>query len=72
MLQVEMKPYKEYGVVNKKGVLFILMRDKDNQLYKLISITPDTQSRKYTPIKSLTKDYKMFEPTQSDLALFVR
>ena len=72
MLQVEMKPYKEYGVVNKKGVLFILMRDKDNQLYKLISITPDTQSHKYTPIKSLTKDYKMFEPTPSDLALFVR
>lgn len=72
MLQIEMKPYKEYGVVNKKGVLFVLMRDKNNQLYKLVSITPDTQSRKYTPIKSLTKDCKMFEPTQSDLALFVR
>ena len=72
MLQVEMKPYKEYSVVNKKGVLFILMRDKDNQLYKLVSITPDMQSRKYVPIKNLTKDYKMETPTNADLQLFVR
>lgn len=72
MLQVEMKPYKEYGVINKKGVLFILMRDSKNQLYKLVSMTPDSKNHKFSPIKSLTKDYKMFEPTREDYALFIR
>ena len=67
-----MKIYKEYGLYNSKGVLFIIMKDSNNKLYKLVSVDETLQNGKWKPIKDIKGSYNMFEPTRSDYGLFIK
>lgn len=72
MTQKEMQMYKEYATLNSKGVLFILMRDKENKLYKLTSIDETNHHHKYKEIKPLTHARPMYEPTTDDYNLYLK
>lgn len=72
MTQNEMQMYKEYATLNSKGVLFILMRDKDNNLHSLTHIDETSHHHHYKRIKNLTTARKMYEPTKEDYNLFLK
>ena len=72
LTQEQMKPFKAYATQNKKGVLFILMRDSENNLHKLVSVSGSGMQHSYTKIKSLTTAHKMWEPTKEDYNLFLK
>lgn len=72
LTQNEMKVYQEYATINSKGVLFILMRDTENNLYKLTSIDETSQHHRYARIKNLSSARKFFTPTREDYNLFVK
>lgn len=70
--QEEMVVFKEYGTLNKGGKLFILMKDKDNNLYSLTKVDVTSHHHYYKKINSLTKPRKMFEPNAEDYNLFLK
>lgn len=72
MKQTDMQLYKEYATLNSKGVLFILMRDKENKLYKLTSIDETSHHHNYKEIKPLSTARQMYEPTAEDYNLFLK
>lgn len=67
-----MRVYKEYGLLNSKGVLFIIMKNADNKLFKLVSTDCNMSNRIYKPIKDIKGNYDMFEPTTEDYKLFIK
>ena len=72
MTQNEMQMYMDYATLNSKGVTFILMRDHENNLHKLVSMDATTHHKKYVRIKSLTTARKMYVPTSEDYNLFLK
>lgn len=70
--QNEMQMYMDYATLNSKGVLFILMRDHENNLHKLVSMDTTTHHKKYVRIKNLTTARKMYVPTSEDYNLFLK
>lgn len=72
LTQEQMKPFKAYATLNSKGVTFILMKDAENKLHKLVSVSGSGMQHQFVPIKSLTSARKFWEPTKEDYNLFLR
>ena len=72
LTQDQMKPFQAYATLNSKGVLFIIMKDNENQLHKLLSVSGSGMQHQYTKIKNLTSARKMWQPTKEDYNLFLK
>ena len=72
LTQNEMQMYVDYATLNSKGVLFILMKDHENNLHKLVSMDATTHHKNYTRVKNLTTARKMYVPTSEDYNLFLK
>ena len=72
MFQKDLKVFKEYKVIGKGGKIFIVMKDSNDTLMKLVSIDPMGQHKRFVPIKSLEKAHDFVEPTKEDYNLFLK